>query len=146
MPKISRIANCIKYTKICQERAGNKEAYAFGIYYLNEFVGCIEIQDINYRNKKCEIGYWLSEKFTGKGIVTRSCNKIIQYIFETLNLNRITILVATENYASQAIPEKLKFIKEGTLLENECLYGKFVDNNIYGLTKKRWEEKNNERI
>ena len=130
----------LQYTKICQEKAKSKEAFAFGIYYLNEFVGCIEIQDINYRNKKCEIGYWLSEKFTGKGIITRSCDKIINYIFDTLMLNRIAILVATKNYTSQAIPEKMKFIKEGTLLENECLYGKFVDNYIYGMTKKRWKE------
>lgn len=135
----------LEYTKICQEREKNKEAYAFGIYYLNEFVGCIEIQEINYRNKKCEIGYWLSEKYNGKGIMIRSCKTIINYIFDIIELNRISILAATENYASQAIPEKLKFIKEGTLMDNECLYGKFVDNYIYGMTKKIWEENKNEK-
>lgn len=131
----------VQYTKHCMEREKNKDAYAFGIYYLNQFVGCIEIQEINYRNKKCEIGYWLSEKFNGKGIMIRSCKTIINYIFDTLKLNRISILAATENYSSQAIPKKLKFKKEGILLENEYLYGKFVDNYIYRLTKKMWENK-----
>lgn len=136
----------LKYTKVCQERENKKEAFAFGIYYLNEFVGCIEIQDINYRNKKCEIGYWLSKKFNGKGIMSRSCKAVINYIFEELKLNKISILAATENHQSQAIPEKLKFIKEGTLMDNECLYGKFVDDYIYGITKKIWEEVKNEKI
>ena len=62
-----------------------------------------------------------------------------------MKLNKISILTATENYSSQAIPEKLKFIKEGTLIENECLYGNFVDNYIYGITKKMWEENRNEK-
>ena len=135
----------IEYTKDCQEKEKNKEAYAFGIYYLNEFVGSIEIQEINYRNQKCEIGYWLSEKFNGKGIMIKSCKSIINYIFDCMKLNKISILTATENYSSQAIPEKLKFIKEGTLIENECLYGNFVDNYIYGITKKMWEENRNEK-
>lgn len=135
----------LEYTKACQEKEKNKEAYAFGIYYLNEFVGCIEIQEINYRNQKCEIGYWLSEKFNGKGIMIRSCKAIINYIFNNLKLNKISILAATENYSSQAIPEKLNFIKEGTLMDNECLYGKFVDNYIYEITRKIWEENRNEK-
>jgi ribosomal-protein-serine acetyltransferase len=130
----------LEYTKVCQEREKKQEAYVFGIYYLDEFVGSIEIQEINFRNKKCEIGYWLSEKYNGKGIMIRSCKTIINYIFDNIGLNRISILVATENYESQAIPEKLGFIKEGTLKNNECLYGNFVDNYIYGMTKKIWSK------
>lgn len=137
----------IKYTKICQEKENKKEGYTFGIYYLGRFVGCVEIQNIDYNNKKCEIGYWLEKNFNGKGIMTKCCIKIINYIYEEINLNRISILVATQNYSSQAIPENLNFQKEGILVENECLYGNFVDNYIYGMTKNKWKEnRENEKI
>ena len=135
-----------KYTKICQERERNKQAYALGIYHNGEFAGSIEIQNIDYRNKKCEIGYWLAEEFTHKGIMMRSCIEIINYVFNNIQLNKINILAATENYSSQAIPEKLNFIKEGMLEDNECLYGVFVDNYIYGMTRKRWKNGQNERV
>ena len=66
---------------------------------------------------------------------------MIDYAFNELDLNRINILTATENYASQAIPEKLRFTKEGLIEDNECLYGKFLDNYIYGITKENWKNK-----
>ena len=130
----------IEYTKICQKEEKSKEGYTFGIYYLGKFIGCIEIQDIDYRNKKCEIGYWLDKDSNGKGIMTACCIEIIDYIYEKTKLNRISILTATENYSSQAIPKKLGFLEEGILLENECLYGRFVDNYIYSMTKNKWEK------
>lgn len=130
----------MEYTKICQEKEKNKEGYAFGIYYLSKFVGCIEIQEINYRNKRCEIGYWLAEKENGKGIMKKSCESVINYIYDSTDLNRISILVATENFASQAIAQKLGFEKEGKLIDNECLYGKYVDNYIFSMTRNRWKK------
>lgn len=132
----------IEYTKACQEKEKNGESYAMGIYYKNEYVGSIEIMKANDKNKKCEIGYWLSKKYNGKGIMTRSCRAVIEYAFNTLDLNKVSILAATENFASQAIPERLKFIKEGTLRENEYLYGKFIDCYTYGMTRKMWQEIN----
>lgn len=130
----------VEYTKFCQDKEKNGDGFTFGIYYLGKFIGCIEIQEINNRNKKCEIGYWLSEEATGKGIMTKSCKKVVDYIYSDLNLNRIAILAATENFASQAIAKKLNFEEEGILKDNECLYGVFVDNYIYSMTKKRWRK------
>ncbi len=57
-----------------------------------------------------------------------------------MNFNRIAILVATENYASQAIPKRLGFVEEGILVENELLYGVFLDTYSYSMTKTSWEK------
>jgi len=86
------VNDLIEYTKICQKKESNKEAYIFGIYYKDEYVGCIEIQNIDYRNKKCEIGYWLSEDANGNGIMIRTCKTVVGYIFEIIKLNKINIL------------------------------------------------------
>ena len=51
------------------------------------------------------VGYWLSEEFQGKGIVLRSVEKLVDYCFTELLLNRIEIKCGTKNYKSQAIAE-----------------------------------------
>lgn len=130
----------IDFTNVCLNNEKKQISLPLAIYYKEKFAGSIELKDLDFKNKKTEIGYWLAEEFTGKGIMTRSTKIMVDYAFDNLELNKITILVATENFASQAIPERLGFIKEGTLSDNECLYGKFVDNYIYGMTKKNWRK------
>ena len=133
----------IDFTQVCLNNEKNKISLPLAIYYNGKFAGSIELKDLDFRNKKTEIGYWLAKEFTGKGIMVKTTKFMIDYAFNELNLNRISILTATENYASQAIPEKLGFTKEGMLEDNECLYGKFLDNYIYGMTKEKWNNVNN---
>ena len=133
----------IDFTEVCLNNEKNNISLPLAIYYNGQFAGSIELKDLDFRNKKTEIGYWLAKEFTGKGIMAKTTKFMIDYAFNELNLNRVSILTATENYASQAIPEKLGFIKEGMLEDNECLYGKFLDNYIYGMTKEKWKNIDN---
>lgn len=50
----------------------------------------------------------------------------MDYGFKNVDLNRIEIRASVDNSKSQAIPEKLKFIKEGVLRQAE-----FVNNHLY---------------
>jgi ribosomal-protein-serine acetyltransferase len=105
------------------------------IYYLNHFVGIIGLKDTDPDNKKTEIGYWLSQSFQGKKIITRSCKKLIDYAFESMNMNRIRITVASGNIKSRRIPERLNFTREGIEREGELLTHGFVDLIVYSLLK-----------
>lgn len=107
----------------------------FAIYYRNQFVGIAGLKDPDYDNHRIELGYWISEHFQGKGIVTRCCKTLIQFAFEELNMNRIQIKVATGNIRSQRIPERLSFLREGTEREGELLKSGFVDLIVYSLLK-----------
>lgn len=110
------------------------------IRYRNRFVGLIGLKDTDYDNHKTEIGYWISEKYQGKGIVTRACRRLIDYAFDDLKLNRIQIKAATGNLKSQRIPEKLGFAKEGIERDGELHDRGYVDLIIYGLLKKDWKK------
>jgi len=83
------------------------------ISYKGEICGSIAFVKIDNENENGEIGYWLSQKFMGRGIVTRSCERMMRYGFEQLGLVRIVIRVATENYPSIAIPKRLGMELEG---------------------------------
>lgn len=116
----------------------NNNGFQAGIWYQNKLAGVIGLHYINWANKCTSVGYWLGEHFQGKGIMTKACKAVIQYCFRDLDLKRVEIRVATENYKSQAIPERLGFKKEGCLRSIEFLYDKYVDHYVYGLLKEEF--------
>lgn len=101
----------------------------------NKIVGMVSLTEINKNNSKASIGYWLDEKHTKKGIMINSIKTLISYAFDTLSLNKLEIYCATDNPSSNKIPQKLGFIKDGILRENEYLYDHFVDHNVYSLLR-----------
>jgi len=110
------------------------------ILYKNKFVGIVGTKDSDLGNKKTEIGYWLSENYQGNGIMTKSCTALINFLFTTLEINRIQLKAATKNYKSQRIAEKLGFKKEGIERDGELHKHEFVDLVVYGLLKNEWQK------
>ncbi|MDU1903934.1 MAG: GNAT family protein [Dysgonomonas sp.] len=107
----------------------------------SKFVGLIGFKEIDTANRKTEIGYWLSEKAQGKGIMTRSVKSLLKLGFGQMGLNRIQIKVAVANPKSRRIPERLGFTQEGIERDGELLVdNKFTDIVIYGLLKKEFKE------
>lgn len=129
------------YLKNCERLYGEGSEVSFVIFCTEKLVGRIGIHYINQQNKTGAIGYWLSEQAQGNGIITKACKKLLNYGFHELHLNRIEIKAATENYKSQAIPQRLNFTREGTLRQAESIRHSFVDLVLYSLLKSEWPEK-----
>jgi ribosomal-protein-serine acetyltransferase len=107
----------------------------FGIYFQRNFVGLIGLKDTDFDNKKTEIGYWLSEQYQHKGIITNSCKTLIDYAFDEMKLNRIQLKAGTENRKSIRVAERLGFKREGIEREGELHSRGFVDLVVFGLLK-----------
>jgi ribosomal-protein-serine acetyltransferase len=103
------------------------------ILFKGKIVGVAGFNSINWSNKTAYIGYWLGEEFQGNGIMTKVANALTAYAFNELSLNKVEIRVAVENKKSRSIPERLNFIKEGTIREAEWLYDHYVDHVVYGI-------------
>ncbi|MDR1739856.1 MAG: GNAT family N-acetyltransferase [Bacteroidales bacterium] len=109
----------------------------FTIRYENQFAGLIGFKGTDRQNKKTEIGYWLSEKLQGKGIVTKSVKRLCDFAFQELGLNRIQIKCAVGNEKSKSIPKRLGFIWEGIERDGELLSGNmFTDIATYSKLKR----------
>ncbi|MEM7556005.1 MAG: GNAT family protein [Cyanobacteria bacterium P01_A01_bin.84] len=102
--------------------------------------GMIGFNFIDWNNNQTEIGYWLSEKMQGKAMIADSCKVLIDYAFNTLNLNRIQIPAAEDNFKSRAIAERLGMKFEGIIREREYLYGRYVNHAMYSLLKREWKK------
>ncbi len=114
----------------------------FCIFFHKEFAGLIGLKfnPADKANLRTEIGYWLSETFQKKGIMTQSAKMLIDYAFDELNLNRITIKCAAGNLPSNNIAKRLGFVYEGTERDGELFPdGHFVDLKVYSMLKKEWK-------
>ncbi|MBB4824711.1 ribosomal-protein-serine acetyltransferase [Sporosarcina luteola] len=124
-----------KFIASTLKQYSENNGFQAGIWYQGELAGVVGLHGINWANRSTSLGYWLGKDFEGKGLMTRSCQAVIDYCFNELNLNRIEIRVAAENYKSRAIPERLGFMKEGHIRQAEWLYDKFVDHDVFGRVK-----------
>lgn len=97
-------------------------------------VVCIH-HPIDVTNKMGKIGYWIDEKHSQKGYATTATRFIIDKGFVHLDLDKLELHTATTNLASNRIAKKLGFTFEGVKVHSECLYGRFVDHNIYSLMR-----------
>lgn len=110
----------------------------FTIWYKGAFAGLIGFKDSDYENEKTEIGYWLSEAFQHKGIVTLACQKLIEFAFDELQMNRIQIKAAEANTKSRSIPERLGFCLEGIERCGEKHANGYFDLCVYSLLKNEY--------
>ena len=115
-----------------------REGCDFGIWYEGQWIGGIGLSSFGTKDRKTSIGYWLSEDFQGRGIMTDSVHALVSYCFKHLNLNRIVIRCAVANTKSRMIPLRLGFKEEGVLRQSEWLYDHFVDLVVYSLLREEW--------
>jgi ribosomal-protein-serine acetyltransferase len=128
-----------RFVRSSVQRYLDNEGFDLGISYQSQLAGVIGFHTVNWPNRQVEIGYWLGADFQGHGVMTRACRAMLNYAFRKLQLNRASILCATGNARSQAIPERLGFTQEGILRDGEWLYDHFVDLVVYSMLAREWD-------
>ena len=93
----------------------NHERYAFAIVLkaTGTFMGVIGLIP-EIRHRRAEVGYWIGKPHWGKGFMTETLKRIIQFGFEDLDLNRIQAGYIFDNPASGRVMEKVGMQLEGT--------------------------------
>ncbi|HLX40208.1 MAG TPA: GNAT family protein [Ktedonobacteraceae bacterium] len=122
-----------------QQFASN-EGFQAGIWYRGRIVGSIGLHDLDWIDRKIEMGYWLSADQQSKGLVTKACKTLLDFVFDEYKLNKVEIHAATGNSRSCAIPERLGFTQEGIIRQAQWLYDHYVDMVIYGLLASEWQQ------
>jgi len=78
-------------------------------------LGSISLMRFDWANARGEVGYWLAGEARGQGHATRAVNLICEWGRRTLGLERIDLLAATGNPASQRVAERCGFVREAVL-------------------------------
>lgn len=129
-----------KFVKSILEKPLANRDEVFIIWYKYDFAGLIGFKDIDRVNDKIEIGYWLIEKLTGKGIATVATRKMVNLAFRNMEMNRVQIRCGIGNEKSSAIPRRLGFSFEGIERSGERHNHSYIDLEVFSLLKREWAE------
>jgi ribosomal-protein-serine acetyltransferase len=109
-----------------------------GIWLDGALVGAIGCHPIDIPNRNCSIGYWVDSGIQRKGVITRSCAALLDYLFDDVSLHRVEIRCGTGNARSCAIPTRLGFTREGVAWEAEWVMNRWVDLVVWAMLRQNW--------
>jgi len=85
-----------------------------------------------------EVGYTLSPDYQGKGYAFEALKAMIDYIFQSLNMHRITASVDPDNKRSIRLLDKIGFRKEAHFVKSYWNDGKWSDDCIFAVLREEW--------
>jgi ribosomal-protein-alanine N-acetyltransferase len=77
------------------------------------------------------IGYWIGERYGGRGLMTDAVKVLARFSFETLRLHRIEAACIPDNARSIRVLEKAGFRREGLLRSYLKINGLWQDHYLY---------------
>ena len=117
----------------------------FALEYQGKVVGSLGIEEYDedkfseLKDKKCrEIGYVLSKKYWGRGLMPEAVKEVIRYLFEEVQLDVILCGHFLSNHQSQRVQEKCGFrhYAYGTY---ETRYGTVEEDETNIMTREDWK-------
>ena len=103
-------------------------------------VGAISLVEINRKDSRAELGYWIGKPFWGLGYCTEAAAELLEYAFQTLGLNRVSARHLARNAASGRVLEKIGMIHEGCLRQHNKKWETFEDVVIHGILAAEWAD------
>jgi [ribosomal protein S5]-alanine N-acetyltransferase len=79
------------------------------------------------------IGYWIGERFAGRGFMAEALDLLAGYAFDALKLHRIEAACIPANSRSIRVLEKAGFRREGLLRSYLRINGAWQDHYLYAL-------------
>lgn len=104
----------------------------------NKLVGTTTLYNLDFDNRRCELGYALGRAHWGNGYMQEALNATLDFAFGVLDMRRIEADVDPRNAASIRMLERLGFQREGFLRERWQVNGEIQDALFYGLLRPEW--------
>ena len=122
----SWIASCIQHWQ-------EKTEFTFAIFEREHqrLLGCCSVNSINRLHRFGNLGYWLRSSATGNGYATEAVLLLRSFIYSETDLQRLEIIVSTENTASTNVAKRSGAFFEGVLRQRLLLHGKFHDASVF---------------
>jgi ribosomal-protein-alanine N-acetyltransferase len=97
-------------------------------------IGGVTLGNIRYGVAQTgQIGYWIGERYAGRGLMLDALGLLVTFTFETLRLHRIEAACIPDNLRSLRLLEKAGFRREGLLRSYLRINGIWQDHYLYAL-------------
>lgn len=101
-----------------------------------EAIGLVSVKNVQYTRP--ELSYWLIPEYRGEGYATEAMELLLDYTFETFEINDLWAQAFEYNEASWRLLEALGFSREGTMRGHRFVRGEHEDVVVYGLLREEW--------
>lgn len=121
--------------------SSGKDAYHFAIETISEsrFIGGCSVKRVDWKNSLAEIAIFIGDKgLWGKGCGTDANRLLVDFIFEQMNLNKVTLEVFAFNQRAIKSYVRCGFREEGVLRQELFCDGKYHDIVRMGLLRGEW--------
>jgi RimJ/RimL family protein N-acetyltransferase len=123
-----------------KQQSGQSVTYVIEDKVKRNFLGLIEVRDINNEHFQAELSFWIVSKEWGKGYMSEAVQAILRYGFENLELNRLYAYHMLRNPATSRVLAKNGFIQEGLLRQRVWKWDKFEDVALWAVLKEDWQK------
>lgn len=155
---LAQSANNLNIAKNLRNAFPNPYILESAIWYINDSIANVGKKQINYAivvggqavgsigifvkddvyEKSAELGYWLSEDYWRKGIMSKAVQIICKEAFERFDIIRIFAEPFADNAGSRRVLEKVGFICEGTMRNGVYKNGEIHSYCMYSILREEF--------
>jgi RimJ/RimL family protein N-acetyltransferase len=99
----------------------------------DELIGSVGLVDIDWKDRRGSIGYWVAPEARRRGVATRSVRLLAAWALGDLGLGRVEIKSHPDNVASHRVAERAGFTREGVLRSHALIKGRRRDMIVFSL-------------
>ncbi|MCD4760250.1 GNAT family N-acetyltransferase [archaeon] len=122
-------------TKYIKNSCSNKDTFEFAIFFGENLVGTVVLENPNSNKKIFEVGYFITKEYWGKGIATKALKQILIFAFKDLKLKKVWAAIISNNPASGRVLEKAGFKLEGKQEKQVFQNNRYYDELLYGFLR-----------
>ncbi len=97
------------------DRQALDQGRGYAIWLDSEMVGGALFRTFDVVSGNCEIGVWLAAHATGRGLMTKTCNKLIDWAFNERGMHRVEWHAASGNEPSIRTAKRLGMCRDGVM-------------------------------
>lgn len=122
----------------CRAGAASGSAIEYGVFcqHTGAFLGGAGLNEIRQQHQYCNLGYWVRQSRQRQGVALSCVRVLSRHAFAKLGLQRVEIVVAVGNTASEGVAIKAGALREGVARNRLYLNSKPVDAHMFSLVSR----------
>ncbi|WP_308208438.1 GNAT family N-acetyltransferase [Paractinoplanes aksuensis] len=114
------------------------EGRILGVWLEDVLVGGVMAFNLDPHSGVVEVGCWLEPAGTGRGLITRAAERLIDWLITERGVHRVEWHCRPDNVASSNVARRLGMTHEGTLRANFPWQGVRHDSEIWAVLAPEW--------
>ncbi|MDD2923226.1 MAG: GNAT family N-acetyltransferase [Anaerolineales bacterium] len=135
----------VDFVSSMRERVAPKQGgwiqFAVALKDTDELIGDLGCYVKKEDVRQAVIGFTIASKYRRKGYAAEIIPCLLEYLFEDMDMHRVTADCDADNIASYRALEKVGFRREAHYVESFFFKGAYASEYYYGMLRREWREK-----